>query len=183
MKVSLVMLTLLEMKKPEQIHAMETAVTEFDQLPFPFKHPTNKMTISGCPWPHCAQFTSLVSHQPFKELEIQYSFSYIVKGFTWKCHISKISLASVYNSAFKVTTGPRSKIRWLSNTCCAFLWAVVLALCILVFSSCIFLFSFRTHPSDEYVELVHACTMTTRSVLLFSLYFCVVYLKHSDLFC
>lgn len=38
-KVSLVLLTPLEMKQPEQIHAMENAVTESDQLWFPFKHP------------------------------------------------------------------------------------------------------------------------------------------------
>lgn len=177
------MLILLEMKKPEQIHDVETAVTEFDQLQFPFKYPYKQNDHLRLSLASLHAIYELGIPSAFqRELEIQYFFSYILKGFTQKCNISKTSLVSVYNSAFKVTTRPRSKIRWLSNTHCAFLWAIVLALCIHVFSSCLFLFSFRIHPFERNILSLYMHSDYTLSLTVQPPFY-VLYLKHSDLFC
>lgn len=71
------------MKKPEQIYDVETAVTEFDQLQFPFKYPYKQNDHLRLSLASLLAIYELGIPSAFqRELEIQYFFSYILKGFT-----------------------------------------------------------------------------------------------------
>lgn len=80
----------------EQIDAVETAVTEFDQLKFLFKQRYKQNYHLRLP---LASLHTICKHgipSAFQsEWEIWYSFSYIVKGLRWKCNVGRTSQLSV----------------------------------------------------------------------------------------